>query len=101
MLRTIKDIHFPVNCKFSSYHFCQVVTSWSAIYWKVGAPAGGVDDMTKLSYLVEPRVLQSLKYTGAILIAVNVFDNLPELYDAHETGEQYKGATFGELGPHV
>ena len=34
----------------------------SKIYPKdVEAPAGGVDDMTKLSYLHEPGVLQNLK----------------------------------------
>ncbi|XWS16193.1 hypothetical protein CRYUN_Cryun34aG0064100 [Craigia yunnanensis] len=74
------------------------------------APPGGVDDMTKLSYLHEPGVLQNLAtryelneiytYTGNILIAVNPFQRLPHLYDTHMM-EQYKGATFGELSPHV
>ncbi|MQL83467.1 hypothetical protein Taro_015960, partial [Colocasia esculenta] len=74
------------------------------------APAGGVDDMTKLSYLHEPGVLQNLAtryelneiytYTGNILIAVNPFQRLPHLYDAHMM-EQYKGASLGELSPHV
>ncbi|KAK9100805.1 hypothetical protein Scep_024235 [Stephania cephalantha] len=74
------------------------------------APAGGVDDMTKLSYLHEPGVLQNLStryelneiytYTGNILIAINPFQRLPHLYDAHMM-EQYKGAPFGELSPHV
>ncbi|XP_059435780.1 myosin-9 isoform X1 [Corylus avellana] len=74
------------------------------------APAGGVDDMTKLSYLHEPGVLQNLKtryelneiytYTGNILIAINPFQRLPHLYDAHMM-QQYKGAPFGELSPHV
>ncbi|XP_020576204.1 myosin-11-like isoform X2 [Phalaenopsis equestris] len=74
------------------------------------APPGGVDDMTKLSYLHEPGVLQNLStryelneiytYTGNILIAVNPFQRLPHLYDIHMM-EQYKGATFGELSPHV
>ncbi|KAG6505918.1 hypothetical protein ZIOFF_031231 [Zingiber officinale] len=73
-------------------------------------PPGGVDDMTKLSYLHEPGVLQNLAtryelneiytYTGNILIAVNPFQRLPHLYDTHMM-EQYKGATFGELSPHV
>ncbi|CDY66597.1 BnaCnng51610D, partial [Brassica napus] len=71
---------------------------------------GGVDDMTKLSYLHEPGVLNNLAmryelneiytYTGNILIAVNPFQRLPHLYDTHMM-EQYKGAGFGELSPHV
>ncbi|XP_071732062.1 myosin-11-like [Rutidosis leptorrhynchoides] len=74
------------------------------------APPGGVDDMTKLSYLHEPGVLQNLRtryelneiytYTGNILIAINPFQKLPHLYDSHMMGE-YKGAPFGELSPHV
>ncbi|XP_058085252.1 myosin-17-like isoform X2 [Magnolia sinica] len=74
------------------------------------APPGGVDDMTKLSYLHEPGVLQNLAtryelneiytYTGNILIAINPFQRLPHLYDTHMM-EQYKGAAFGELSPHV
>ncbi|KMZ60261.1 putative Myosin XI [Zostera marina] len=74
------------------------------------APPGGVDDMTKLSYLHEPGVLQNLAaryelneiytYTGNILIAVNPFQRLPHLYDTHMM-EQYKGTGFGELSPHV
>ncbi|CAN1233427.1 XI-E [Linum perenne] len=74
------------------------------------APAGGVDDMTKLSYLHEPGVLQNLRsryelneiytYTGNILIAINPFQRLPHIYDGHMM-QQYKGAPFGELSPHV
>ncbi|XP_065849249.1 myosin-17-like [Euphorbia lathyris] len=74
------------------------------------APPGGVDDMTKLSYLHEPGVLNNLAaryelneiytYTGNILIAINPFQRLPHLYDTHMM-EQYKGAAFGELSPHV
>lgn len=74
------------------------------------APPGGVDDMTRLSYLHEPGVLQNLAaryelneiytYTGNILIAVNPFQRLPHLYDTHMMG-QYKGAGLGELSPHV
>ncbi|KAF9605794.1 hypothetical protein IFM89_018521 [Coptis chinensis] len=74
------------------------------------APAGGVDDMTKLSYLHEPGVLQNIStryelneiytYTGNILIAINPFQRLSHLYDTHMM-EQYKGAPFGELSPHV
>ncbi|KAG5547110.1 hypothetical protein RHGRI_012963 [Rhododendron griersonianum] len=74
------------------------------------APPGGVDDMTKLSYLHEPGVLQNLAtryelneiytYTGNILIAINPFQRLPHLYDSHMM-EQYRGAALGELSPHV
>ncbi|WJZ84936.1 hypothetical protein VitviT2T_004510 [Vitis vinifera] len=71
---------------------------------------GGVDDMTKLTYLNEPGVLYNLEiryalndiytYTGSILIAVNPFTKLPHLYNVHMM-EQYKGAQFGVLSPHV
>ncbi|CAD6213979.1 unnamed protein product [Miscanthus lutarioriparius] len=57
--------------------------------------------MTKLAYLHEPGVLHNLScryglneiytYTGNIL---------PLLYDVHMM-EQYKGASFGELSPHL
>lgn len=39
-------------------------------------------------------------YTGSILIAINPFQRLPHIYDGHMM-EQYKGAPFGELSPHV
>jgi myosin-5 len=45
-----------------------------------------------------PSSLQT--YTGNILIAINPFQRLPHLYDTHMM-QQYKGATFGELSPHV
>ncbi|XP_010261885.1 PREDICTED: myosin-15 isoform X3 [Nelumbo nucifera] len=74
------------------------------------ADHGGVDDMTKLTYLNEPGVLYNLArryslneiytYTGSILIAVNPFTKLPHLYNAHMM-LQYKGARLGELSPHV
>ncbi|KAK6156220.1 hypothetical protein DH2020_010468 [Rehmannia glutinosa] len=74
----------------------KVVTKLSKLYPKdVEAPAGGVDDMTKLSYLHEPGT-----YTGNILIAINPFQKLPHLYNQHMM-QQYKGAPFGELSPHV
>ncbi|KAL9242136.1 hypothetical protein vseg_016167 [Gypsophila vaccaria] len=88
-----------------------IVTDVSKVYPKdEEAPAGGVDDMTKLAYLHEPGVLSNLAirysineiytYTGNILIAVNPFQRLPHLYDIHMM-DQYKGAQFGELSPHV
>ncbi|KAD0611557.1 hypothetical protein E3N88_43986 [Mikania micrantha] len=88
-----------------------VAANLSKVYPKdMEAPAGGVDDMTKLSYLHEPGVLQNLRtryelneiytYTGNILIAINPFQKLPHLYDTHMM-QQYKGTPFGELSPHV
>ncbi|KAL9247272.1 hypothetical protein vseg_020720 [Gypsophila vaccaria] len=88
-----------------------VVAKKSKVYPKdTEAPPAGVDDMTRLSYLHEPGVLQNLAtryelneiytYTGNILIAVNPFQRLPHLYDTHMM-EQYKGAALGELSPHV
>ncbi|GAU33165.1 hypothetical protein TSUD_206240 [Trifolium subterraneum] len=88
-----------------------VVKSISKVFPKDNeAPPGGVDDMTKLSYLHEPGVLNNLAtryelneiytYTGNILIAINPFQRLPHLYDTHMM-QQYKGAAFGELSPHV
>ncbi|XP_019445660.1 PREDICTED: myosin-12-like isoform X3 [Lupinus angustifolius] len=88
-----------------------VVKEISSIYPKdTEAPPAGVDDMTKLAYLHEPGVLYNLAcrfslneiytYTGNILIAVNPFRRLPHLYDIHMM-EQYKGAAFGELSPHL
>ncbi|GMN48941.1 hypothetical protein TIFTF001_018110 [Ficus carica] len=88
-----------------------VVVKVSKIYPKdVEALADGVDDMTKLSYLHEPGVLHNLAnrfasneiytYTGNILIAINPFQSLSNLYDAF-TMELYKGIPFGRLSPHV
>ncbi|PON86367.1 Myosin [Trema orientale] len=88
-----------------------IVAEISSIYPKdTEAPPAGVDDMTKLAYLHEPGVLYNLAcrfslneiytYTGNILIAVNPFRRLPHLYDIHMM-EQYKGAAFGELSPHL
>ncbi|KAK0599291.1 hypothetical protein LWI29_004008 [Acer saccharum] len=89
----------------------KITANLSKLYPKdMEAPAGGVDDMTKLSYLHEPGVLVNLKtryelneiytYTGNILIAINPFQRLPHIYDSHMM-QQYKGAPFGELSPHV
>ncbi|XP_021814766.1 myosin-11 isoform X1 [Prunus avium] len=89
----------------------KVVAKVSKIYPKdMEMPAGGVDDMTKLSYLHEPGVLCNLAtryesneiytYTGNILIAINPFQSLSHLYDTVMM-ERYNGVPFGELGPHV
>ncbi|KAL5698271.1 hypothetical protein ACHQM5_029334 [Ranunculus cassubicifolius] len=89
----------------------KVVVSREKLYIRdADADHAGVDDMTKLPYLNEPEVLYNLArryalndiytYTGSILIAVNPFTRLPHLYNSHMM-EQYKGATLGELSPHV
>ncbi|KMZ70178.1 hypothetical protein ZOSMA_1G01500 [Zostera marina] len=89
----------------------EVVSMSSSTFAKdMEIPSAGVEDMTKLSYLHEPGVLQNLAtrfglneiytYTGNILIAINPFQRLPHLYD-QSMMEQYKGADFGELSPHV
>ncbi|WZZ52075.1 hypothetical protein YC2023_052182 [Brassica napus] len=89
----------------------ELVAKLSKLYPKDDeAPSEGVEDMTRLSYLHEPAVLDNLAtryglneiytYTGNILIAVNPFQGLPHLYDA-EVMEKYKEASFKELGPHV
>ncbi|GMI76119.1 MYOSIN XI E [Hibiscus trionum] len=74
------------------------------------ATSGGVDDMTKLSYLHEPAVLYNLSirygikeiytYCGNILIAINPFQALSHLYD-FKLMDSYKGAQLGDLSPHV
>ncbi|KAL6610563.1 hypothetical protein ACP70R_040532 [Stipagrostis hirtigluma subsp. patula] len=88
-----------------------VIASTSDIHPKdTEAPSGGINDMTGLSYLHEPGVLNNLAvryakniiytYTGNILIAINPFQRLPHLAEPC-TMEKYKGANFGELDPHV
>ncbi|WJX19316.1 hypothetical protein P8452_09027 [Trifolium repens] len=99
------------DAEIETTHGKKVVAKLSKIYPKdMEALPGGVDDMTKLSYLHEPGVLQNLKaryelnkiytYTGNILIAINPFQRLPHIYGAHMM-QQYKGAPPGELSPHV
>ncbi|KAG6503323.1 hypothetical protein ZIOFF_035634 [Zingiber officinale] len=99
------------NAEVQTSNGKKVVTTLSKMYPKdTEAPPGGVDDMTKLSYLHEPGVLQNLStryqlneiytYTGNILIAINPFQRLSHLYDSHMM-TQYKGAPLGELSPHV
>ncbi|KAK4741814.1 hypothetical protein SAY87_025402 [Trapa incisa] len=89
----------------------KVVVSLSRLHpVDVDIPEEGVDDMTRLSYLHEPGVLHNLAtrfklnniytYTGNILIAVNPFQRLTSLGETHLM-EQYKGAEFGQLSPHV
>ncbi|KAJ4958781.1 hypothetical protein NE237_025892 [Protea cynaroides] len=89
----------------------KVVTDVSKVFLRdIEAPTVGVNDMTKLTYVHEPGVMQNLAtryehneiytYAGNILIAINPFQNLPHLFDTR-TMERYKGAAFGELSPHV
>ncbi|KAE8708134.1 Myosin-16 [Hibiscus syriacus] len=89
----------------------EVTTKLSKLHPRdMEAPAGGVDDMTKLSYLHEPAVLYNLAirygiqeiytYCGNILIAINPFQALSHLYD-HKLMDSYKGAELGDLRPHV
>ncbi|CAL4902054.1 unnamed protein product [Urochloa decumbens] len=88
-----------------------VIVSISDIHPKdTEVPSNGIDDMTRLSYLHEPGVLNNMAiryakniiytYTGNILIAINPFQRLPHLSEPH-TMEKYKCANFGELDPHV
>ncbi|XP_022771232.1 myosin-9-like [Durio zibethinus] len=89
----------------------KVTTKLSKLYPEdEEAPAGCVDDMTKLSYLHEPAVLYNLctryemnkiyTYCGNILITINPFQALSHLHDGHLM-ERYKGAQLRELSPHV
>ncbi|ORX47762.1 hypothetical protein DM01DRAFT_1410135 [Hesseltinella vesiculosa] len=67
------------------------------------------DDLTNLSYLNEPGVLNTIRtrymqrliytYSGIVLIAVNPFDRVA-LYDP-DTVQQYSGKRRGELEPHL
>lgn len=54
----------------------------------------------KMLYFLLILFLEWQTYTGNILIAVNPFQRLPHIYDSHMM-QQYKGAPFGELSPHV
>ncbi|WZZ39668.1 hypothetical protein YC2023_035927 [Brassica napus] len=103
--------HAWTNGEVTEIKGTNIVASISSLYPKdTEAPPAGVDDMTKLAYLHEPGVLHNLAcrfslneiytYTGNILIAVNPFQRLPHLYSVHMM-EQYKGAAFGELSPHL
>lgn len=87
-----------------------VVSKVSTVHPKdTELPSKGVEDMTKLTYLHEPGVLQNIRfrfdvneiytYTGSILIAVNPFQRLPHLY-GKEVMQQYKGVALHELSPH-
>ncbi|KAL7314137.1 Myosin type-2 heavy chain 1 [Mucor circinelloides] len=67
------------------------------------------DDLTNLSYLNEPAVLNTIRtrymqhliytYSGIVLIAVNPFDRV-SLYEP-DIVQQYSGKRRGELEPHL
>jgi len=69
-----------------------------------------LDDLTQLTHLHEPAVLSSLQnrfdidkiytFTGPILIALNPFKNIPNLYDAHILKSFITNQTSGGK-PHV
>ncbi|XP_070055412.1 uncharacterized protein [Nicotiana tomentosiformis] len=83
-----------------------VTTNLSKIYPKdEDTPAGGVDDMTKLSYLHEPSVLQNLA-TRYQLNEIyyshrhqSILKAAPSIRSPHDG--KYKGAPLGKLSPHV
>ncbi|KAG1149991.1 hypothetical protein G6F37_006080 [Rhizopus arrhizus] len=68
-----------------------------------------IDDLTNLTYLNEPSVLDTIRtrylqrniytYSGIVLIAANPFARVP-LYDP-EVIQQYSGKRRGELDPHL
>ncbi|KAI7868484.1 P-loop containing nucleoside triphosphate hydrolase protein [Spinellus fusiger] len=68
-----------------------------------------IDDLTDLSYLNEPSVLNTIRiryqrqniytYSGIVLIAANPFARVP-LYEPHVI-QQYSGKRKGELEPHL
>ncbi|KAG4990720.1 hypothetical protein JHK82_024214 [Glycine max] len=80
----------------------QVIANISGFPKDDEAPPGGVDDMTKLSYLHETRVLHNLAaryehneiYVPKRILAINPFRRLPHLYDTHMMEQYYKGAAF-------
>ncbi|KAI3697119.1 hypothetical protein L6452_29880 [Arctium lappa] len=103
---SINDREIKVKCSSGK----EVVTNVSRVYPKDPEfPECGVDDMTKLAYLHEPGVLQNLKcrfdmdeiytYTGNILIAVNPFKRIPNIYN-RDVMDRYKGVDLGDLSPH-
>jgi myosin-5 len=69
------------------------------------------DDITTLSYLHEPALLNNLlirykkdmiyTYTGKVLIAINPYKNLSKAMYGKSTIEMYRGAPMSRLSPHV
>ncbi|KJE94586.1 myosin-Va [Capsaspora owczarzaki ATCC 30864] len=70
----------------------------------------GVDDMTTLSYLHEPAVLNCIDvrygrgtiytYSGIVLVAVNPFQNMQGLY-TNDMIAAYRDVPMGHLDPHL
>ncbi|KAL6450902.1 MYO2 Myosin-2 [Candida maltosa Xu316] len=68
------------------------------------------EDLTSLSYLNEPAVLQAIKlrysqlniytYSGIVLIATNPFQRVEQLY-SQDIVQAYAGKRRGELDPHL
>ncbi|KAG7664547.1 MYO2 [[Candida] subhashii] len=68
------------------------------------------EDLTSLSYLNEPAVLQAIKlrysqlsiytYSGIVLIATNPFQKVDQLY-TQDMVQAYAGKRRGELDPHL
>ncbi|CAK9436845.1 uncharacterized protein LODBEIA_P13670 [Lodderomyces beijingensis] len=68
------------------------------------------EDLTSLSYLNEPAVLQAIKlrysqlqiytYSGIVLIATNPFQRVEHLY-SQDIVQAYAGTRRGELDPHL
>ncbi|CCH61296.1 hypothetical protein TBLA_0E02420 [Henningerozyma blattae CBS 6284] len=68
------------------------------------------DDLTSLSYLNEPAVLNAIKqrysqlniytYSGIVLIATNPFDRMDQLY-SQDMIQAYAGKRRGEMEPHL
>ncbi|KAF6152691.1 hypothetical protein GIB67_021351 [Kingdonia uniflora] len=75
-----------VNC----YVLFEAIISWGFLWSFIAQHAGDW----------YPTDLGSSDFIGSILIAVNPFTKLPHLYNMHMM-DQYKGAPFGELSPHV
>lgn len=57
-------------------------------------------DCTVFRCVIKGKDYPLQTYTGNILIAINPFQRLPHIYNTHMM-QQYKGAPFGELSPHV
>lgn len=72
--------------------------------------AGGVPDAAGLFHLNEPSMLQNVArryarddiytYVGPVLLAVNPYKPLPELY-SDEQMDSYRGRALGVMPPHV
>jgi myosin heavy subunit len=72
--------------------------------------AGGVPDAAGLFHLNEPSMLQNVarryeqddiySYVGPVLLAVNPYKTIPELYSDQKM-EAYRGRALGVMPPHV